>query len=366
MASDLFHPYLLGGGERRMYEIARRLARRHEVHVLTRRFRGLPSYELHEGVHIHRVFVPSGRIKLESPTDGLVFTAGTLLKGMRPDDFDVYAPQQFFPIPPLWLSACAREKIIVPTIHDVYRETWTQKYGLKGVLMSLFEKIILRLPYSKVITVSNSTKRKLMRELPEEKIEVIPNGVDLKLYEGPAKKASRPRIVYVGRLVGYKHVDDLLLAFSKLPAESQLFVVGDGPEMGRLRSLSEKLGLGKRVVFTGFVKEEEKISILKSSHVLVLPSSTEGFGIVVLEAWASGTIPVVSNIPALTELVQDGESGMVFRLHDVSQLTQKLKQVLEEDSLREELVKEGEKRVRNFDWEIIAKKHEEIFKSLLG
>ena len=65
MAFDLYHPFLLGGGETRMYEVARRLARKHEIHVLTRRFKGLPSHEVHEGVHIHRVFIPSARVKLE-------------------------------------------------------------------------------------------------------------------------------------------------------------------------------------------------------------------------------------------------------------------------------------------------------------
>jgi 1,4-alpha-glucan branching enzyme len=73
MASDLFHPFLLGGGEARMYETARRLARKHEIHILTRRFKGLPSYEVHEGIHIHRVFVPSTGVRLESPTDGTAF-----------------------------------------------------------------------------------------------------------------------------------------------------------------------------------------------------------------------------------------------------------------------------------------------------
>ncbi|MDI6820371.1 MAG: hypothetical protein QMC89_05670 [Candidatus Hodarchaeaceae archaeon] len=66
MASDLFYPFLLGGEETRMYETARRLAKGHEIHILTRRFRGLPSYEVHEGVHIHRVFVSSAGMKLES------------------------------------------------------------------------------------------------------------------------------------------------------------------------------------------------------------------------------------------------------------------------------------------------------------
>jgi len=66
-----------------MYETARRLAKRHEIHVLARRFRGLPGYEVHEGVHIHRVFVPSAGIKLESPADGSAFMAGALLKGLN-------------------------------------------------------------------------------------------------------------------------------------------------------------------------------------------------------------------------------------------------------------------------------------------
>ena len=58
-----------------MYETARRLAKKHEIHVLTRRFKGLPSYAVHEGLHIHRVFVPSAGVKLESPTDGSTFMA---------------------------------------------------------------------------------------------------------------------------------------------------------------------------------------------------------------------------------------------------------------------------------------------------
>ncbi len=86
MASDLFHPFLLGGGETRMYEIARRLTKKHEIHVITRRFKGLPSCEAHGGLHIHRVFVPSGGIKLESPADGSAFMKGALLKGLNLGD----------------------------------------------------------------------------------------------------------------------------------------------------------------------------------------------------------------------------------------------------------------------------------------
>jgi hypothetical protein len=71
MVSDLYYPFLLGGGKTRMYEIARRSAKSHEIHVLTRRFRGSPGYEVHEGVNVHRVFVPSAGIELESPVDTL-------------------------------------------------------------------------------------------------------------------------------------------------------------------------------------------------------------------------------------------------------------------------------------------------------
>ena len=366
MGSDLFYPALPGGGERRLYEIAKRLAKKHEIHVLTRRLNGLPSREVHEGLHIHRISVPSGEIKLESFSDGLAFMGGVLRRGLQLGDFDVYAAEESIPIFSLGIIAKAKGKPLVATIHDVYRESLVREFGLKGGLMAMLEKAMFKLPYTKIITVSDSTKEKVIKSgAPAHAIEVIPNGVDLEKYdEVKTEKPDRPRVIYVGRLVWSKHIDDLLVAFSKLDLDAELYVVGEGPERGNLEILAKKLGVERRVTFTGFVREEEKIKLLKSASVLVLPSSLEGFGIVVVEAWASHIPALVSDIPALRALVEDGKTGLIFRLRDVGELKRKLERVLGEKKLCQKMAEEGYALVRErFTWDKSAEKVENVYQA---
>lgn len=368
MASDLFYPFLLGGGEKRMYEIARRLAKKHEIHILMRRFKGLPSHEVHEGLHIHRIFVPSGRINLRSLVDGSTFMANTLFKGLNLGDFDLYAPQQFFPILPLWLIAKAKRKPLVATIHDVYSETWLQKYGLKSIPMVFFERVMLKLLYTKVITVSNFSRKKLIESgVPPHRVEVIPNGVDVEKYdEVKIRKSDKPRVIYVGRLIRYKHVDDLLIAFSRLDLDAELYVVGEGPEKENLEALAKKLGIDKKVAFTGFMSEPRKIELLKSSHVLVLPSTTEGFGIVLVEAMAAKTPVIAADIPVLRELVKDGETGLLFKPRDVEELKTKLALMLGDRTLRDRFSKNAYNLVKKeFTWDRIVEKLEDLYSTIL-
>ncbi|MBA7595828.1 Glycogen synthase [subsurface metagenome] len=367
MFSDYFYPLPLGGGERRMYEIAKRLAKKHEVHVIMRRLAGLASHEKHEGIYIHRVFVPSKGIALESPINGLFFIIASFPKSLRLGNFDVYAPQQFFPLLPAWAASKVKRTPILATIHDVYSSGWIQRYGLRGRLMALFEQITLRLPYTKVTTVSNTSREKLVASrIPREKIEIIPNGVDLEMFDHVSiEKSGRPRIIYVGRLIGYKHVDDLLVAFSRLDLDVELYIVGEGPERKNLEALAKKLKVDHNVTFTGFVDERKKIELLKSSHVLVLPSSTEGFGIAVIEAWASRSAVIVSDIPALHELAEEGKAGLLFKLGDIEDLGAKLKQVLKDKSLQSKLSQNGYDLVREkFAWDKVAGEVEKTFRGI--
>lgn len=357
MASDLFHPYILGGGERQMYEIAKRLARKHEVHVITRKLGKSANYEKHEGIHIHRIRVPSRGIALESSINGLFFMIGAFFKSMRLGEFDVYAPQQFFPIPPMWLMSRIRGKPIVATIHDIYRDVWLREYGVKGHLMALFERRMLKLPSARIITVSNSTKEKLLaNEIPENVIKIIPNGVNIDEYDKiKVRKSAKPRIIYLGRLFWSKNIDDLIVAFSKLDLDAELFIVGTGPERENLESLVKKLGVEDRVFFTGFIDDKRMMELLKSSWVLALPSSAEGFGIVVIEAWASRTPVVVSDIPALSALVTNEKNGLIFKLGDVDGLRDRLERVLRDESLRKKLSEGGYERVKEkFAWDKVA------------
>lgn len=350
-----------------MYEVAKRLARKHEVHVIARKLGKSANYEKHRGIHIHRIRAPSKGIALESPINGLFFMIGVFFKSMRLGEFDVYAPQQFFPIPPIWLTSRIRGKPVVMTIHDVYRDVWLRKYRVKGYLMAIFERMMLKLSGTRIITVSNSTKEKLLENgVPENVIKIIPNGVNIDEYDKiKVRKSSKPRITYLGRLFWSKNIDDLIVAFSKLDFDAELLIIGEGPEMENLENLAKKLGLKNRITFTGFVDDKKMVELLKSSWVLVLPSSTEGFGIAVIEAWASRTAVVVSDISALRELVKDRETGLTFKLRDVGELKKRLDRMLRDKKLRERVSEGGYKLVKEkFGWNKVAAEVEKSFRNV--
>ncbi len=368
IGSDYFHPILPGGGERRMYEIGKRLAKKHEIHVITRRLENLPSYEIRENMHTHRVYVPIKRLTLEPFMNGLFFMKGGLFKTIKLGKFDVYAPQHFFPVPPAWLSSKLLNTPIVATIHDVFfTKEWIRQYGLKGSLMSIFENIALKIPYTRVTTVSNSSKEKLVAgRVPPDIIDVIPNGVDLAFFDGiKVERSKRPRVIYIGRLIGYKHIDELLLAFSKLSLDTELFIVGVGPERKNLEELAKRLGIAGRTTFTGFIDDKRKVELLKSSHVSVLPSTVEGFGIALVEAMAAGTPTISSNISALGEVAEGGKGGLLFTPRDTNNLLVKLEQLLKDENLQRDISKKGYEIVKKkYSWDEVAKRTEKVMKSV--
>src|SRR3989337_4451998 len=115
----------------------------------------------------------------------------------------------------------------------------------------------------------------------------------------------------------------------------------------------EKYNVRERVVFTGFVPEPERVELLKSALVYVQPSITEGFGLPVLEAMAAG-VPVVSSRGGALEEVT-GAAGMLFNPYDVKEMVECLREVVESEGLRRELVKRGRERVKDFSWEKAAR-----------
>jgi glycosyltransferase involved in cell wall biosynthesis len=363
---DYFYPLLIGGGEKYIYEISKRLAKDNEVHVITKRLKGLPRYEEHENIHIHRIFVfPEER---NVPfVNILLFMLGSFFKSLRLGNFDIYHSYPYSSLLPTFISSKIVGKPNVVTIYDVYASIWAKLYGVRGHLNNFFERAIIRFPYTKILTISNSTKEKLVAlGAHEEKIEITYCGVDMSAYDQVSvAKSGKPRMIYVGRLVPDKHVDDLLVALSKLNFDAELYVVGEGPEKRDLKKLAENLGIKNKVHFTGFIDEKRKIELLKSAHVLVLPSTVEGFGIVLIEAMAAGAPVLVADIPALRELIENGQTGLLFKARNVDELKAKLELVLKEEDLRARLSKNGYNMVRrNFTWDKVAERVEDVFKNL--
>jgi len=197
-----------------------------------------------------------------------------------------------------------------------------------------------------------------------EKIEVIPNGVDTKRFR-PGETERETIVLYVGRLVEYKGVDVLLRAMKIVQEdlrEARLVIIGDGEDRERLEELSKKLGV--EAEFKGKLPDESVSTWMKKARVLVLPSFSrlEAFGIVLLEAMASATPVIGSNIPGVRDVAIEG--GLTFS--DTDDLAKKIMEVLSNDRLAEKLSRKGLKAVKEkYSWEIISRKIEKLYLSLI-
>ena len=176
---------------------------------------------------------------------------------------------------------------------------------------------------------------------------------------------SRKMIVFIGRLVTRKNVG-ILLDVLKEMENVQMAVIGDGPSGPELKAKAGKLNLDDRVTWLGQVDEERKWRVLRASDVLCLPAKegasgdVEGFGIVLLEAAAAATPVVAAASGGMPEVVEDGESGLLWHHPDnpdTAELTASLNRLLNDRQLAERCVSQARERIREeFNWSKIAKK----------
>ena len=143
-------------------------------------------------------------------------------------------------------------------------------------------------------------------------------------------------------------------------------IVGAGDYMENLKAQVSSLELDNSVEFTGFVSKERKLEILRKSHVAVLPSLKEGWGLTNIEANAVGTTVVAADSPGLRDSVSDNVSGLLYKYGDIEEMTDKLMMILQDDSLRKNLEAGALKWSAKFDWDISAKQFEKLLYDISG
>ncbi len=367
IVSDVFYPYLLGGAERRYWEIARRLARDHEVHAFTMRWHGAPMEGEVDGVRIHRLNVPRGLYSggRRSIWEALRFTAALFPPSLRDWNFDVIDANQFplLPLFPSKLMASKNRCPLVATWHEVWGEYWYEYMGsrLSGAIGKGIERVSSRLP-DKIIAVSEKTKEGLVEGLglPPGRISIVPNGVDLELISSIEVEKEENKIVYAGRLLPHKNVDALIRAMPEVLKEipdAKLTIVGEGPMRERLTRLSRELKIAPNVQFLGDIDYRDVLREMRSSSLLVLPSVREGFGTVLIEAMAARTpVLAVDAAGSAASEVLKGGNGLLCGLDG---LEDGILRVLRDGALRERLAEGGYRYSKGFNWDNIA---QEVFR----
>lgn len=179
-----------------------------------------------------------------------------------------------------------------------------------------------------ITAVSEYLRRETVErfDLPEGCIEVIPNFVDLELYRRDARPCHRSTfaqsdderlIAHVSNFRPVKRVEDVVRVFERVSAKlpARLLLVGDGPERGRAQRVAEDLGVDDRVVFLG--KQQSVVEILSCADLFLLPSESEAFGLVALEAMACGVPVVATRVGGIPEVVSEPAAGRLTEVGDV-------------------------------------------------
>jgi len=220
---------------------------------------------------------------------------------------------------------------------------------------------------ARVIAVSEAVREDLVNigHVPKEKIEVIPNGLDLDDYALPAPTPGGVPVVGVaGPLEKVKGVGFFVEA-AKLILDHvrgvQFLIAGDGAEERSLRRLARRLGISKNVIFAGDI--QDYLAILKTIDILVLPSLQEGLGFTVLEAMAVGKPVVASAVGGVYSLVRDGETGFLVDKSDSKAIAGKVLQLLRDRDLAAQMGQRARAIVeKEFDIWTVADRTIEVYK----
>ena len=198
--------------------------------------------------------------------------------------------------------------------------------------------------------------------IPEAKLAIVPEPIDLadwrrRFADAARPRAGRPTILSVARMYPRKRLEDLLHAAAILRAripDAQIRIVGEGPESARLHLLHQKLGLGDTVVLLGEVSRSRLAVEYTIAHCFCLPTVQEGFGLAFAEAMAAGLPVVACRAAAVPEIVEDGRTGILVGRRNPAELAHALETLLVNENLRTEFGLAATRRIEAFDLPRVA------------
>jgi glycosyltransferase involved in cell wall biosynthesis len=289
-----------------------------------------------------------------------LWTHTGLRRALRPDRPDVlFVPAHVIP----WPNTMGVPAVV--TIHDLGYLYYPEKHPLLNRLYLNWSTRHSARMARRVIAVSKATAHDLvaLNGVPEEKIRVVYSGVDKILKpvkdEGQISRLRErlgipgPYLLHVGSLQPRKNLTRLLEAFDQIKNTAgplTLVLAGQhGWEYHRFEERIKQMGLSGRVILPGYVPDEDLAALYSGALVYVFPSLHEGFGFPALEAMACGTPVVCANTSSLPELV--GDAAVTVAPSDVYGLSEALLRLLNDRTLRQDLIKRGFERASMFTWE---------------
>jgi len=261
----------------------------------------------------------------------------------------------------------------IPYINTIYGEEvyLSNRYHTVWALKMLVNNS------SKTVTISSATLKSCIDvALNEEKLEIIPFGVDTEFFRpiDVPKNENVFQILSVGYLIERKGFEYLIRAIPTVLEKHKnvrLKIVGSGPLKEKLKSLIKEIGLKNSIEIIKNVSDEKLLKIYNTSDLFVLPSivdsqgNTEGLGVVLLEAMACELPVIGSNVGGISDIIEDGETGMLVGEKNVSGLYKSIIGLIENENLKKKLAIKGrELATGNFSWDKVAEEYMKIYSNL--
>lgn len=368
MLSWEYPPRVVGGISRVVHDLSHKLIQEgHEVTVVTYRDGNVPYIEDDNGVMVYRVdnFMISSNNLIDWTMQlnfNMIAKVGEIIA--EKGSFDVIHAHD-------WLVAYSAKTLKtayhIPLVCTIHATEAGRNSGIRDEQQRYINDTEWMLTYesSEVIVNSNYMRSELQRlfGLPYEKINVIPNGVNLNMYDGIEKDYDFRRryamdnekiILFMGRLVYEKGIQTLISAMPKILNhyhDAKLLIAGKGGMIDELRNQVNYLGLGNKVYFTGYLGSKDVQKMYKCADVSVFPSTYEPFGIVALEAMLSGTPVVVSDVGGLNEIVDHGVNGMKSYAGNANSLADSILTLLFDQKLCDTVTKNAILKVKSeYNW----------------
>ena len=321
-----------GGGEYVFKTIAKVMVQNgHQVWVITNNVKG-EKYEESENLKIITVN-PTLEYKGGLPPtflDNIRYTINAFQKGrniIKNQNIDVIHSNNFSPALAGSLISYFTKTPHIITIFDIFsqngKDFWkkwikqTNVSKINAILVPWFEKILIKIKHDAIYTISDASKDDIIKMHTKKPIYNIPPTIRDEIQLN--REINPFQFIYIGRLVFYKNLEVIIKAISiviKTIPECKLIIVGDGPHRDSLQTLTRKLGLEKIVLFKGYTTSEKKMKKLSESSALLFPSLIEGFGLVILESFQQKRPVLVSDIPPMSDIVENNKTGLVIDPHN--------------------------------------------------
>lgn len=372
MKIGLVCPYNIakGGG---VQEIVRALQqelirRGHEALIITPEPRDMPEYHRKDNI----IFV-GGAADFKTAlhtTSQFSMAADTygITQMLEEEKFDILHFHEPW-VPMLSRQILSRSQAVnIATFHAKLPETLMTRTMARVV--TPYTKAVLKQLH--VLTAVSEAASEYVRSLTDEPVSIIPNGIDLSVYKSsshrPKQDDHTKTILYIGRLERRKGVSCLLQAYKLLEEREpdvRLIVAGDGPDREKLEHLADDLDIGN-ITFLGYITDEEKVALLEQADVFCAPSLYgESFGIVLLEAMATGVVTVAGNNPGYASVLQELGSISLVNPKDYEEFARRLDVMLHDEGLRKLWKKWAKTYVQQYNYPNIVDQYIEVYETAM-